>query len=254
MNRTKVSAEVADKSDALKSPTRSNKKASIVTPSPKRGGRRDISPVSRFTLNDDNKGEEEVQQTSSSAKENKTVDDNVEARVVTPVKKGKVVKKKSKAKKTNVEQQEDVAAADIPVIEETEVAAVSSASVTHSMISKIVIDPRVSKIYKIIRKCTGTLGGNGYGGAIYGEVTMHSMQKVLNLLVDKCELTHRSRFIDIGAGLGKSLFINHHVSCITLLTIIIIFILQVSPTSTLPSTPPCASLWAWSSRRYDGRY
>ena len=211
MNRAKAATIVADKSDALKSPTRSNaKKATIVTPSPKRGSRRDISPVSRFTLNDDNKDEEEIQHTSSSAKENKIVDNSKkdEAKVVTPVKKGKVVKKKSKAKAADVEEKDDITTADIPVIEKTEAAAVSSTSVSHSMISKIVIDPRVSKIYKIIRKCTGTLGGNGYDGAIYGEVTMHSMQKVLNLLVDKCELTHRSRFIDIGAGLGKSLSIQ----------------------------------------------
>ena len=206
MNRTKAATVVADKSEALKSPTRRNdKKSTIVTPSPKRGSRRDISPVSRFTLNDDNKDVEEVQQTNSSAKENKT-DENVEAKVVTPVKKGKVVKKKSKTKKATVEEKDDTTTTDIPEIEETKVTAVSSTSATHSMISKIVIDPRVSKIYKIIRKCTGTLGGNGYDGAIYGEVTMHSMQKVLNLLVEKCELTHRSRFIDIGAGLGKSIF------------------------------------------------
>ena len=209
MNRAKAATIVADKSDALKSPTRSNaKKATIVTPSPKRGSRRDISPVSRFTLNDDKKDEEQVQQTSSSAKENKAADNNIDAQVVTPVKKGKVVKKKSKAKKADVEEKDDIAIADIPVIEETKGTAVSSTAVTHSMKSTIVIDPRVSKLYKIIRKCTGTLGGNGYDGAIYGEVTMHSMQKVLNLLVDKCELTHRSRFIDIGAGLGKSLSIQ----------------------------------------------
>ena len=36
------------------------------------------------------------------------------------------------------------------------------------------ISSRVDKIYKVIRKMTGTLGGNGYNGAIYGELTMHS--------------------------------------------------------------------------------
>ena len=40
------------------------------------------------------------------------------------------------------------------------------------------IIPRVSKVYKIVRKTTGTLGGNGYDGAIYGELTEHSMQRV----------------------------------------------------------------------------
>ena len=38
---------------------------------------------------------------------------------------------------------------------------------------------RVKKVYKIIQKCTGGLGGNGYNGAIYGELTQHSMQKVI---------------------------------------------------------------------------
>lgn len=40
------------------------------------------------------------------------------------------------------------------------------------------IVPSVKKVYKIIQKSTGALGGNGYDGAIYGELTMHSMQKV----------------------------------------------------------------------------
>lgn len=42
------------------------------------------------------------------------------------------------------------------------------------------LDPRVQKVYKLINKSTGALGGNGYDGAIYGELTMHSMQKVLS--------------------------------------------------------------------------
>ena len=46
--------------------------------------------------------------------------------------------------------------------------------------SKTVIHPRVSRTYQIIRKSTGAIGGNGYDGAIYGELTMHSMQKVTN--------------------------------------------------------------------------
>ena len=43
----------------------------------------------------------------------------------------------------------------------------------------LTIDPKVQKVYKLINKCTGALGGNGYDGAIYGELTMHSMQKVI---------------------------------------------------------------------------
>ena len=39
-------------------------------------------------------------------------------------------------------------------------------------------ESRVKKVYKIVQKSTGALGGNGYNGAIYGELTLHSMQKV----------------------------------------------------------------------------
>lgn len=65
------------------------------------------------------------------------------------------------------------------------------------------INPAVKKSYKLIQKATGALGGNGYTGAIYGELTMHSMQKVINYMIENCELTSSSRFIDVGSGLGK---------------------------------------------------
>lgn len=71
------------------------------------------------------------------------------------------------------------------------------------------IPSRVSKVYKLINKATGSLGGNGYDGAIYGELTMHSMQKIVNVLIEKCEMTSNSRFIDVGSGLGKP---NFHVA------------------------------------------
>lgn len=73
----------------------------------------------------------------------------------------------------------------------------------------IKIPQEVQEVYSIIRKKTGTLGGNGYNGAIYGELTVGSMQKVVNILKDKCEMDHKSLFIDVGAGLGKP---NMHVS------------------------------------------
>lgn len=69
--------------------------------------------------------------------------------------------------------------------------------------------PEVQSMYRTVAKCTGTIGGNGSGGAIYGELTMASMQKVTNLLVSKGELTKDSVFIDVGAGLGKP---NLHVA------------------------------------------
>jgi hypothetical protein len=43
-------------------------------------------------------------------------------------------------------------------------------------------ESRVKKVYKIVQKSTGALGGNGYNGAIYGELTLHSMQKVRGVL------------------------------------------------------------------------
>lgn len=70
----------------------------------------------------------------------------------------------------------------------------------------VAISARVDRTYKLINKSTGTLGGNGHTGAIYGELTKHSMQRVINLLVDKCEMSSRSRFIDVGSGLGKPNF------------------------------------------------
>ena len=35
---------------------------------------------------------------------------------------------------------------------------------------------------------------------------MVSMQKVINVLVEKCEMNSSSRFIDVGSGLGKPNF------------------------------------------------
>jgi hypothetical protein len=92
--------------------------------------------------------------------------------------------------------------------------------------SSLVIPKSVDKVYKIVRKATGALGGNGHTGrlasapipeaffiifwyrtgAIYGELTMASMQKVLNFMVSDCELDEKSRMIDVGCGLGKPNF------------------------------------------------
>ena len=42
--------------------------------------------------------------------------------------------------------------------------------------------PSVKRAYSIVSKCTGSLGGNGSGGAIYGELTVGSMQKVSKVM------------------------------------------------------------------------
>ena len=60
----------------------------------------------------------------------------------------------------------------------------------------------------MVNKCTGSLGGNGSGGAIYGEQTQASMQKVVDLMVTHAGLDKESVFIDVGSGLGKP---NMHV-------------------------------------------
>ncbi|CAM9869107.1 unnamed protein product, partial [Heterosigma akashiwo] len=67
----------------------------------------------------------------------------------------------------------------------------------------------VKRVYKIINKCTGSLGGNGCFGAIYGEATMGGMQRIVDLLKQHCEFDETCAFIDVGSGLGKP---NFHVA------------------------------------------
>ncbi|KAJ1412193.1 hypothetical protein B484DRAFT_402394 [Ochromonadaceae sp. CCMP2298] len=103
----------------------------------------------------------------------------------------------SKAKKSIEEEGDD----------ETEQENVDTANFDAEVVSPrkspIEVTWRTEQAYKILQKTTGQLGGNGYNGAIYGELTMRSMQRVLNILVNQCGLTSSSRFIDVGAGLGK---------------------------------------------------
>ena len=73
----------------------------------------------------------------------------------------------------------------------------------------VTIPWRASRVYKCVQDITGQLGGNGSGGAIYGEVTMYSMQRIINFLVKNCRFGAISRFIDIGSGRGKP---NFHVA------------------------------------------
>ncbi len=69
--------------------------------------------------------------------------------------------------------------------------------------------PNVNTVYKIVRKLTGSIGGNGYSGPIYGELTMNSMQKMVDLMVEHTDFSSLSRFIDVGSGIGKP---NLHVA------------------------------------------
>lgn len=67
----------------------------------------------------------------------------------------------------------------------------------------------VKRVYTIVNKHTGSIGGNSHGGAIYGELTVGSMQKMVNLMIEHTGLGPNSRFIDVGCGLGKP---NLHVA------------------------------------------
>jgi len=75
--------------------------------------------------------------------------------------------------------------------------------------SKTLLQDNVKTVYSIIKTRTGTIGGNGCGGAIYGETTAVSLQRVINLLKEHTGFDHTSRFIDVGCGLGKP---NLHVA------------------------------------------
>ncbi len=77
------------------------------------------------------------------------------------------------------------------------------------LVNAIDCQPNVEQIYRIVRRLTGSIGGNGYVGPIYGELTMNSMQKMINLMVKHCGLNTESRFIDVGSGIGKP---NFHVA------------------------------------------
>jgi len=75
--------------------------------------------------------------------------------------------------------------------------------------TEIIVKDNVKQVYGIVRQLTGSLGGNGSHGPIYGELTMGSMQKMVNLMKEHTEFDSSSRFIDVGSGIGKP---NLHVA------------------------------------------
>jgi len=79
----------------------------------------------------------------------------------------------------------------------------------NSLADRISIPENVKLIYKLVRKITGNIGGNGSSGAIYGELTVGSMQKMVNLMKEHTDFDANSRFIDVGSGIGKP---NLHVA------------------------------------------
>jgi hypothetical protein len=77
------------------------------------------------------------------------------------------------------------------------------------LVEQIHCHPNVKQMYRIVRKLTGSIGGNGYSGPIYGELTMGSMAKMIQYMMDYTKLNSSSRFIDVGSGIGKP---NLHVA------------------------------------------
>lgn len=75
--------------------------------------------------------------------------------------------------------------------------------------STIAVQSNTRKVYSVVNQMTGSIGGNGNGGAIYGELTIGSMQKMVDLMKEYTNLNENSRFIDVGCGLGKP---NLHVA------------------------------------------
>jgi Histone methylation protein DOT1 len=69
-----------------------------------------------------------------------------------------------------------------------------------------VVPENVKLVYSIINKLTGGMGGNGSHGPIYGELTMGSMQKMVNAMKVFTDFSSSSRFMDVGSGIGKPSF------------------------------------------------
>lgn len=85
------------------------------------------------------------------------------------------------------------------------------------MVTEVHVHENVRKVYKIVRKLTGSLGGNASAGPIYGELTMGSMQKMINLMKEHTGLDADSRFIDVGSGIGKpNLHVAQDPGCISI--------------------------------------
>jgi hypothetical protein len=66
----------------------------------------------------------------------------------------------------------------------------------------LVNEIKTNPLYKEINKIA-KLGGNGHGGAIYGEVTRMSMIYILRSAKEHLGLSKTTTFLDIGSGVGK---------------------------------------------------
>lgn len=92
----------------------------------------------------------------------------------------------------------DIPSAPSAVVEE------ASSTIPHNLkVGSVKVPPRVATAYSLIKKVTGTLGGGANNGPIYGELTEHALQRVVEVLKQMCGLDRTSRFLDVGGGIGK---------------------------------------------------
>jgi hypothetical protein len=61
----------------------------------------------------------------------------------------------------------------------------------------------VNVVYKVLEKLSKGLGGSSSGGAIYGEISKLSMNRIIRALCIKFGMNPSSHFLDVGSGLGK---------------------------------------------------
>jgi hypothetical protein len=74
----------------------------------------------------------------------------------------------------------------------------------------------VRSIYRIIRAMTGSLGGSSSQNSTYGELTEHSMQRIIDFLKLKTGFNENSSFLDLGSGLCKPIIhVAQDVKCVS---------------------------------------
>jgi hypothetical protein len=63
--------------------------------------------------------------------------------------------------------------------------------------------PQLKQVYKILSQSANV---GGVGGAIFGEITQHKFQLIINFMKEHCGFDRNSLFLDIGSGMGKPNF------------------------------------------------
>ena len=64
-----------------------------------------------------------------------------------------------------------------------------------------------SEIAKLYRRCNFIPGEGGRDEPLYGELNFSSMNKIMKFYVDHCNFNSSSTYMDIGSGLGKTVFL-----------------------------------------------